>query len=574
MSTKLKVILCWHMHQPAYCDLHTNQYQLPWTYLHGIKDYVDMVAHLEAVPKAKAVVNFAPTLLEQIDDYATQLRQYLTECPNPQQAEHFIRDPFLAALVKSPLAPFSHEVDVPEHEARLNFINQCLRANKERLIQRFAPYQKLVNMVTWLKNKPDILEYLGDQYFIDLIVWYHLAWMGEMVRRQDQRIKTLMEKAQGFDQDDRRLLLEIILEIMSSLIPRYRALAEKGQIELSATPYAHPIVPLLLDIKAAAEAVPNVTLPSQGQYPGGKERIRWHVQKAFSVFQKYFGKLPQGFWPSEGSVSEMTVRELEKHGIRWVASGYGVLRNSLTKANLLDQPVHHPYRLPNSQVSCFFRDDHFSDLIGFEFAKWHADDAVAHLTCHLENIATTLKTDQHVVSIILDGENAWEYYPENGYYFLSALYRKLSDHPKLELSTFSECLTKGVTELPTLVAGSWVYGNFATWIGSKDKNRGWDMLIEAKQTYDRVINALPITQRQLAEQQLAICEGSDWCWWFGDYNPTSTVHDFDRLYRLHLTHLYRLLKQPPPEYLQHTFSHGGGDPATGGVMRTGQEPQA
>jgi len=574
MSTKLKVVLCWHMHQPVYRDLHSNQYQLPWTYLHGIKDYVDMVAHLEAEPKAKAVVNFAPTLLEQIDDYAIQLNNYLTQCTDPKDAERFIHDPFLAALVKHPLAPFSQTADLPEHEARLHFIELCLRANEERLIQRFVPYQKLVKMVAWLKEKPDVLEYLSDQYFVDLIVWYHLAWMGETVRRSDSRVNALMKKASGFDQADRRQLIELIHEIMSGLIPRYRALADKKQIELSATPYAHPIVPLLLDVKTAAEAMPNVVLPTCGEYPGGQERVRWHVQKAFTVFQKYFGRIPQGFWPSEGGVSEAAIRELEKHGIRWVATGHGVLHNSLIKCGLLEQPTHRAYRLPNSKVSCFFRDDHFSDLVGFEFFKWHADDAVAHLIHHLENIGNHLPPDQHVVSIILDGENAWEYYPENGYYFLSALYKKLADHPHLELSTFSENLTTGVTELPKLVAGSWVYGSFSTWIGSTDKNRGWDMLIEAKRVYDRVINTLSTTQRQLAEQQLAICEGSDWCWWFGDYNSTNTVHDFDRLYRLHLTQLYYVLKQEPPEYLQHIFSHGGGDPIAGGVMRTGQERKA
>jgi alpha-amylase/alpha-mannosidase (GH57 family) len=223
-------------------------------------------------------------------------------------------------------------------------------------------------------------------------------------------------------------------------------------------------------------------------------------------------------------------------------------------------------------VFCFFRDDRLSDAIGFEFAKWHADDAVANLLHHLENIAKTAsETGAQVVPIVLDGENAWEYYPENGYYFLSALYQKLSVHPQLELSTFSDCLKITPTVLPTLIAGSWVYGTFSTWIGDKDKNRGWEMLDHAKGVFNRVINRLKPKQRLAAERQLAICEGSDWCWWFGDYNPATSVQDFDRLYRLHLTSLYYLLGEPPPSYLTQAFTHGGGDPAMGGTMRRGQE---
>jgi alpha-amylase/alpha-mannosidase (GH57 family) len=195
---------------------------------------------------------------------------------------------------------------------------------------------------------------------------------------------------------------------------------------------------------------------------------------------------------------------------------------------------------------------------------------VANLLHHLENIANTV-TAAKVTAIIMDGENAWEYYPENGYYFLSALYKKLAEHPKLELTTFSHCLEVGSSELPTLIAGSWVYGTFSTWIGDKDKNRAWEMLNEAKGVFDKVINRLKPKQRLAAERQLAICEGSDWCWWFGDYNPAEVVRDFDRLYRYHLINLYHLLGEPPPNYLSQAFSHGGGAPAVGGVMRRSQE---
>jgi alpha-amylase/alpha-mannosidase (GH57 family) len=196
----------------------------------------------------------------------------------------------------------------------------------------------------------------------------------------------------------------------------------------------------------------------------------------------------------------------------------------------------------------------------------------------LEQIAADA-TEDSVVSIILDGENAWEYYPENGYYFLDALYRKLSAHSTLELTTFSRVLQRADLQrvaLPQLVPGSWVYGTFSTWIGDRDKNRGWDLLCAAKRTYDRVLASGVLTelQREQATLQLAACEGSDWFWWFGDYNPAAAVSDFERLFRCHLGNLYRILGEPLPDELSHSVSRGGGNPERGGVMLHGQAPES
>lgn len=219
-----------------------------------------------------------------------------------------------------------------------------------------------------------------------------------------------------------------------------------------------------------------------------------------------------------------------------------------------------------------FRDDGLSDLIGFTYASWHADDAVANFIQHLESIANANEGPEgRVVSIIMDGENAWEYYPCNGWFFLSALYKRLSDHPRLKLTTFSEGLNSvnRPAELSEVVAGSWVYGTFTTWVGDPDKNRAWEMLVEAKRKFDQVIESgrLDEARQEQAILQLAHCEGSDWFWWFGDYNPGDTVSDFERLFRLQLTHLYQLLGETPPEYLSQIFALGSGDPTHGGVMR-------
>jgi len=561
-SAPLKVVLVWHMHQPQYRDLVSDRYALPWTYLHAIKDYTDMAAHIEAVPAARAVVNFAPLLLEQLDDYVRQIDAYLAGAAP-------IRDPLLAALVAPPA-----QLDP---EARRLLIRDCLRANEQRIIQRFPAYARLAGLGREALAQPAIFDYLGDAFFSDLVVWYHLAWLGETVRRDQPRVRQLQDKAARYTPEDRHELLALIGELLRGIVPRFRRLAKRGQLELSVTPYAHPILPLLLDFQSTHDALPAAVLPQHPVYPGGEERVRWQLREGIASFERHFGFKPAGCWPSEGSISAATLKLLGEAGFAWAASGETVLANSLHKGGHAPHAMkaawlYRPYRIDGDRLSCFFRDDSLSDLIGFTYADWHADDAVANLIQHLENIADTCRDHpDRIVSIILDGENAWEYYPENGYYFLSALYQRLAAHPRIALTTYSEYLKQHSPQaLKAVAAGSWVYGTFSTWIGDPDKNRGWDMLVEARQAFDRVAAQLSNDERAAALRQLAVCEGSDWFWWFGDYNPEHAVSDFEQLYRRHLTNLYRLLKIEPPDYLARPFTHGGGSPEHGGTMRPGQ----
>ncbi len=563
-KTPLNVVLCWHMHQPQYRDPLDLTYRLPWTYLHAMKDYTDMAAHLEAVPEARAVVNFTPVLLEQLEDYERQIRRFEVEAEP-------LRDPLLSALVAERLPGDPAE--------RADLMRQCLRANESRLIRRFAPYEQLAEMARWALKAPEAAAYLSDGFLSDLLTWYHLAWMGESVRREDHRVRGLMDKGRGFSAQERRVLLHLIGELIATVVPRFRTLAESGRVELSVTPYAHPILPLLLDFQSAREAWPEVVLPDAAGYPGGRERARWQLETGLSVFERFFGFRPQGCWPSEGSLSQETLALLAEAGFRWTATGEGVLRNTLARAgrNPADGDcIHRLWRPEQAGPVCFFRDDGLSDLIGFTYAQWHADDAVSDLINHLAGIAKACKGNPNtVVSLILDGENAWEYYPENGHHFLRGLYERLVADPRFRLTTFSSVLDLGAKPepLPPLVAGSWVYGTFSTWIGEPDKNRAWEMLVEAKETYDRIGSQGHLDESTWgqAARQLAICEGSDWFWWFGDYNAPESVADFELLYRRQLEGLYRILQVKPPRYLFRVFARGHGAPDVGGTMRRGKE---
>ncbi|HET9390835.1 MAG TPA: glycoside hydrolase family 57 protein [Steroidobacteraceae bacterium] len=557
---RLPVVLLWHMHQPQYRDALTGQYVLPWTYLHAIKDYTDMAAHLEALPSARAVVNFTPVLIEQLEEFSQRVSEHLRSGgPLP--------DPVLALLGPDPVPRDPTE--------RLELMRACLRAQRKQMIERFGPYLELATIAETLAT-PERVAYASNQLIQDLAVWYHLAWLGETVRRSDPFPTSLSDQGRGFTAPQRRQLLTLIGQQVASIVPRFRRLSERGQCELSVTPYGHPIVPLLVDFQAAHEAVPTMTLPHHAGYSGGVERAAWHMEEGLRVFMRAFGVRPTGCWPSEGAVSRPTLEILERFDFRWAATSTNVLRNSLAAVSpqAAEDPLAYncPYRLPGNSVTTFFRDDALSDLIGFTYATWHGDDAANHLVSELAQLAHRYADSRkHAVLIALDGENAWEHYPFNGYYFLHALYTALASHPLLELTTLSECLRRHVEPVPLarLVAGSWVHGTLATWMGDPAKNRAWDLLCEAKEAFDRVmqVGSLPPAQRADAERQLALCESSDWFWWFGDYNPQDAVAQFDRLYRRQLLNLYRLLGLTPPESLSEPISVGRGLPEHGGVMR-------
>lgn len=585
-TKKLNLILCWHMHQPDYRNQATGEFTLPWTYLHAIKDYTDMAYHLETHPEARAVFNFVPVLLDQLEDYVDQFDSGK------------IRDPLLALLAVEDLKQLNAA-------QRKLVLDSCFRSHHNKMIEPYGAYKRLYDLFRQLEAQGEsYLDYLSSQYMGDLLVWYHLVWTGESIRRNHELVVALMSKGGHFTAEDRRHLFDLIGRSIRELIPRYRKLSDSGRIELSSTPHYHPILPLLIDFKAARESMPEVALPESVCYAGGQKRAEFHLESAIASHRDRFGKLPQGIWPAEGGISHAAAMLLAQNGIRWTASGEKVLVNSLRGVHG-DQPLpergrylYRPYKLSfgEHEMTCFFRDEKLSDLIGFEYANWFGADAVRNFIHGLEEIWHQAEAGENpVVSVILDGENAWEYYPYNGYYFLSELYKALSSHPFIRMTTFSDyldacgapadiqgelalepkepqapavsCAVPG--ELPYLVAGSWVYGTFSTWIGAPEKNRAWDLLCTAKQSFDLVIGSGRLNEEETARayKQLADCEGSDWFWWFGDYNPQHSVESFDRLYRENLANLYRLLKLQVPEELAQPICSGHGHPEAGGAMR-------
>ena len=561
-EAKLHLILCWHMHQPDYRDSESGDFRLPWTYLHALKDYSDMAAHIEAEPRARAVFNFVPVLLDQLEDYAEQL------------ASGRYRDPLLRMLARQDFTGLT--------QAERDLILDCgFRCGHEQMVAPYPYYKRLHELYDHVeKFGGRALDFLSGQYMEDLVTWYHLVWIGETICRSDPLPVRLMAKGEGFDVEDRRALLDLVSRVVGGLMPRYRKLAENGRIEISSTPHTHPIAPLLIDFQTAREALPNAVLPRAHHYPGGAVRVAAHIHSAIESHERRFGCVPAGFWPAEGGISNAVVRQFAEAGVKWTASGGTVLANSLKhagkKTEIAADYLYRPYRIDGEEngTVAFFRDDKLSDLIGFEFSKWHGADAVKHFIGELERIHQETGDEEAVVSVILDGENAWEYYPYNGFYFLSGLYAALAEHPFIRMTTFSEYLAgaknTNIGTLPSLTAGSWVYGTFSTWIGDPAKNAAWDLLCDAKRTLDKIIasGVLDKAATEAVYRQLAVCESSDWFWWFGDYNPGHAVSSFDKLYRDNLKLLYRLLGMEPPSHLDQPICRGEGKEAeAGGTMR-------
>jgi len=565
---KLDLVLAWHMHQPDYRDRSTGEFSVPWVYLHAIKDYTDMAWHLERHAGMRAVVNFAPVLLDQLEDYAQQF------------ASGTLRDPLLRLLLRDDAQPLT-----PAERGLA--LETCCHANHLKMIAPFPAYKRLHDLYVSLEAQGDgALAYLSDQYIYDLLTWFHLSWTGETLRRQDETIPRLMTMGTGFTGAHRRELGALIGQCIAQIVPRYRKLAADGRVELSTTPHYHPLAPLLIDFKVAREALPDAPLPVAATYPGGRESVSFHIRNALESHARRFGVSTAGMWPAEGAVSTVFLQMLGEAGLTWVASSQSVLANSLRqhagRAFSQARDLYRPYRIPSvsSSLLCFFRDERLSDLIGFEYASWHGSDAAANFVQQLEAIANAApRTERPTVSVILDGENAWEHYPYNAFYFFSELYGQLESHKRIRPQTFSSCVQqrtpaaadgRSVTgELPGITAGSWVYGNLSTWIGSAQKNHAWDLLASAKQSFDMVIGSarLDAQRAAAAREQLADCEGSDWFWWFGDYNPAEAVASFDRLFRAKLSNLYRLLELPIPSVLGSPIGHGGGHPEAGGAMR-------
>jgi alpha-amylase/alpha-mannosidase (GH57 family) len=541
----VSLALFWHQHQPYYPDDVGGENPMPWVRLHATKDYLGMALHLEEVPEFCCTINLVPSLLAQLEAYV-----------------HGATDTHLR-LSRRP-------VDGLNDEDACFLLDNFFMAFPDAMIRPHPRYHELYLMrASWNSSTRQALARFRRRDLRDLQVWSNLAWVHPLLFEKDPELAEFKAKGRYYTEDEKQWFLDKQCELVSQVIPRHRALAERGQVELTTTPYFHPILPLLLDKNLARETMPDVTLPAyRGGYP---EDAAVHVRRAVASHARHFGEPPRGMWPSEGAVCQAMIPLLADHGIEWMATDEEILGCSTHGKVGRDSRgyVRHPellyrawkVREAGSELAIVFRDHSMSDQIGFHYQRSPGPVAAADFLGKLTAIGEACRDNPAtLVPVILDGENCWEYFPDGGVSFLRSVYQGAVRDPRIRPVQLAEFLRAHppVDTLHRLVAGSWISHNFAIWIGHPEDNRGWDALHTAREFLveeQRSGRHEPAVVAR-AWDEIYIAEGSDWFWWYGDDHSSALDGLFDHLFRKHLRNVYTLLGCDPPGWLFTPISRG------------------
>lgn len=530
----IQLCFLWHMHQPYYTDPVAGSASMPWVRLHAVKAYFDMAYLLEQFPNIRATFNFTPSLLLQLQELTSGT----------------VRDLFLDYAQK-PAADLT-----PAERAFL--VRHFFAANWDTMVRPFPRYHELlVKRGTHIQGQD--LTGLARQFSIqelrDLQVWHNLAWFGYGTVRRRPRLAALRKKDRGFTEEEKQEVLALQLQTVAEIIPLYRKLAEAGQIELTTSPFYHPILPLLIDTDQARRGRPDTALPHRFQAPADAEA---QVQQAVALHRDLFGSAPAGLWPSEGSVCPELIPILRRAGLQWTATDEGILARSLGDWDRA-RDLYQPYQAgeAGNELTFIFRDREISDAFGFIYSKAEPEAAVEDVVRRISGIAEQAPDDHLLLPIILDGENPWEHYYDGGEQFLSGLYRELDKGIIGQAGVTTDRISNALAgQRPTrrldhLHSGSWINADFGIWLGHQEDNRGWDLIKETRQRLVEVADSLAPDAARGAWSELYAAEGSDWFWWYGDDFETDYKAEFDRLFRTHLRNVFLRAGLPAPDYLNH-----------------------
>jgi alpha-amylase/alpha-mannosidase (GH57 family) len=530
--SKVRLAFLWHMHQPSYRDPEKGVFLLPWVRLHAARAYNDMAFLLERHPSVRCTVNFTPVLLEQIDAYL----------------QEGAVDSFLEVSAKP-----ARDLTPSERQAVLRTFFMIDWETAVKPVPRYWELlQKRGREVRYL-DLAQVARSFSDAEIGDLQVLFNLAWVGFAAREEDPGLAALARKGRGFTAADCAYVLAAHRRILEGVVQRWRRLAERGQVELSSTPYYHPILPLLCDSDASRRALPKAVLPPRFAWP---EDARWHVRQAQASHQAHFGAPPAGMWPAEGSVSPEALEVLAGEGLRWAATDEGVLFHSLPQEAQRLRALYRPWRVSagaGGEIGMLFRDRGLSDLIGFTYARTGAREATADFMSHLLAIGDAWALDGNqgpaTVGVFLDGENPWEHFAGSGRDFLEGLYRALEADPRIETVTMSQAV-EGASgpAIPRIHSGSWIESSYRIWMGHEEDRRAWSALGQARAGLARAEAAgtRPPADLEQARRLLHTAEGSDWFWWYGDDFETELALEFDGLFRGLVTRACELMGEPPP----------------------------
>ena len=540
---RVHLMILWHMHQPQYRDPSTGRYVLPWTRLHALKDYWGMVRVIEEFPRVHATFNVVPSLGMQLEEYASGK----------------FDEPWFTAAFR-PVANLTTE-------DKSEIMLRAFQLNYDNLLARWPRYIELHQWVA-SQGSERATHTFGERDWRDLQVLSQLAWMDEEYLASDPVVSLLARKGADFTEQDKHHLRDKQIELLGRVLPEYRKAAAAGQIEISATPFYHPILPLLCDTDIARVSNPGTLLPVPAfRHP---EDAREQLARARRYHERVFGKAPEGLWPSEGSVSDEALSIAAELGFKWFATDEGVLGRTLgvgfgrdsagvpDNADKLYSPLRA--RVGGGEMVGFFRDHYISDLVGFVYSRMDTHAAAEDLYLRIRSIGERVHIGRPLtVSLILDGENAWEYFRGAGREFLRQFYRKVDNDPDIHALTATEAAASA-GEIPRnngIFPASWISANFDVWICSAEDVTAWDHLRRARDFYtqqaENTAKGFPKaptpTQLLIAYESLLAAEGSDWCWWYGPEHSSANDAEFDAFYRKLLTEVYRSLGAEAPDVL-------------------------
>jgi len=520
-----------HMHQPYYKNLKTNTFEMPWVRLHGVKGYFDIPSIVEKFENIKLTVNIVPSLLEQLIDYGNKNGEdiYLKLSLKPAkqmttEEKVFVIDNFFSV---------NHQIHLPKESRYLNLFKLRSETKDQNI----------------LKQRVTLF---SEQDITDLQMLFNLSWFGFTAKEKYPLINDLILKKQNYTTEEIKKVIEIQREIISSLIPLYSKLQKAGKIEISVSPYYHPILPLIYN-SDFANRCQNTALPETFNY---KEDAKKHIDDAINYFEKVFLQKPKGMWPSEGSVSPEILELIKESKIEWIATDEEILKNSGFKEKHRYSYIYKPYKFQTREgyINCIFRDKNLSDMIGFRCHKVNSTDAVKMFLDELKEIENYHKNNKEelVIPIVLDGENPWEYYQNSGKDFLEKLFIEIEKNNNLKTETINNVFenTQKSENLKQIHTGSWINANFKIWIGHSETNRAWSYLLKTRKFFDKSVkNIKDNSIKTKAFKEIMIAEGSDWFWWFGDDFQIKDKDKFDTLFRNHLANVYNFSGVTVPGYL-------------------------
>jgi alpha-amylase/alpha-mannosidase (GH57 family) len=533
------VCFFWHMHQPYYTDPVAGSASMPWVRLHAAKAYYDMAYMLEQFPSVRSTFNFTPSLLLQLQEIGSGA----------------VRDLFLEHAQR----PASDLTD----EERAFLIRHFFSANWSTMVRPYPRYHELLVKRGLDVQGQDLMRLarrFSVQDFLDLQVWHNLAWFGYGAVHRYPRLAALRDKNRGFTEKEKHEVLAIQRTTVQDVVPRYRALIERGQIEATTTPFFHPILPLVIDTDIARRARPDLPLPARFRAP---EDAETQLQRAVDFHSLTFGRSPTGLWPSEGSVCPELLPIVHRVGLRWLATDESILARSLEREGHpwnRQAALYQPYRAGTAgqELTMLFRDREISDAFGFVYHKTTPESAAEDVMRRLTGIIQNTGQEQIVIPIILDGENPWEHYHDGGERFLSLLYSAFSAHgldQKHDITVHASTVSEAIAAVPptqhlsALHSGSWINADYKIWIGHEEDNRGWDWLGHTRARLAALAPSLPPERARAAWDALYAAEGSDWFWWYGDDFETDFKTEFDRLFRTHLRNVWLHMGLTPPDHL-------------------------